>query len=134
MKTTVTLILVVATLLCSGTLYASASNNLLDEDTPFVVVEYFQIGEEENTSNTSRNVLAFDMGASSKSRSFPVVNLGTNGSSNVGWFIFVGTTVRSASNYTTASGNLVVRATGSITTSITFCKRWKPREIWAHVG
>ena len=57
---------------------------------------------------------------SENSRAYTVVDLGTNGSANIDWTIAGGQTVRSAYNYKTGSGSIVLRLKSSPAGTVVF--------------
>ena len=119
MKKAISLVLVLSLFVCGNSIFASAQNDTESTETPVASVEYLPIGSDSAVPEWV-SVGVTDTGVGDKLRNTTVVNLGTNGSANINWSVNGKSTIRSTYNYTTASGSIILRVTGSSTTSIMF--------------
>jgi len=117
MKRIITVFLMLTLLCCETTFTANATGDFKCSKISTVSVEYVPLEQLDVAANI---VGVTDTGAIDALRAYSVQDLGTNGSVSVTWSIAGYKTIRSLYNYTTASGKLVLRVSGSQTASIIF--------------
>ena len=115
MKRTIMFILAFAILFGGGSVYVSANGNTICDTIPIVSIEYIPLYSD--LAMGIQNIGITDAGIGNGLRNYPVFDLGVV---NLNWTINAKSTIRSSNNYTTASGKLVFRVSGSPIASVIF--------------
>jgi len=118
MKKAITLFLTLAILSSGGSLSVTAASEQSKDKIPEVSVEYMPIST--NAAIFTQSLGITDLGIGNGFQKNQVVNLGTNGTANISWTISGKSSTRSSYDYTTASGKIVLRVSGTPAASINF--------------